>query len=161
MSPTQQTKNEPLIAVLPGDGIGVEVVEQGLVALEAVAARFGWRYRSETALVGGAAIDATGSPLPPQTHALAKRADAVYFGAVGGPKWDSPSAPSGTDSPPRISPTLVRPEGGILTLRKSLGLYANLRPVKLYSALLSQSVLREDIVRGTDMIVVRELTGGL
>lgn len=147
MSPTQKSI-EPLIAVLPGDGIGEEVVEQGLVALEAVAARFGWRYRSETALVGGAAIDATGSALPPQTHALARRADAVYFGAVGGPKWDSPSAP-------------VRPEGGILTLRKSLGLYANLRPVKLYPALLSQSVLREDIVRGTDMIVVRELTGGL
>ncbi|HVG98774.1 MAG TPA: 3-isopropylmalate dehydrogenase [Chloroflexota bacterium] len=138
----------PLIAVLPGDGIGPEVVEQGLVVLRSVAARFDWRYRTETALVGGAAIDATGDPLPPETLALSKRADAVYFGAVGGPKWDDPRA-------------AVRPEGGILALRKGLGLYANLRPVKLFPALLHQSVLKEDVVRGTDMIVVRELTGGL
>ncbi len=148
MSNTRATPGEPLIAVLPGDGIGPEVVEQGLVALAAAGARFGWRYRTETAPVGGAAIDVTGRPLPPETLALAKRAGAVFFGAVGGPKWDDPGAP-------------VRPEDGILALRKTLGLYANLRPVKLYPALLSQSVLREDIVRGTDMIVVRELTGGL
>ena len=89
----------PLIAVLPGDGIGPEVVEQGLVVLAAVAERFGWRYRTETAPVGGAAIDGSGNPLPPETLRLARRADAVYFGAVGGPKWDDPQAP-------------VRPEDG-------------------------------------------------
>ena len=138
----------PLIAVLPGDGIGPEVVEQGLVVLAAVGERFGWRYRTETAPVGGAAIDGSGNPLPPETLRLAKRAEAVYFGAVGGPKWDDPRAP-------------VRPEGGILALRKGLGLYANLRPVKLYPALLQQSVLKEEVLRGTDLIVVRELTGGL
>ncbi|HEX2033689.1 MAG TPA: 3-isopropylmalate dehydrogenase [Chloroflexota bacterium] len=137
---------QPLIAVLPGDGIGPEVVQQGLLVLEAVAARFGWRYRTETALIGGAALDAGGTPLPPSTLALARRADAVYFGAVGGPKWDD--LPS-------------RPEAGILTLRKTLDLYANLRPVKLYPSLLAQSVLREEVVRGTDLLVVRELTGGL
>jgi 3-isopropylmalate dehydrogenase len=138
----------PLIAVLPGDGIGPEVIRQGLVVLEAVAERIGWRYRTEEALVGGAAIDAQGTALPAETLALARRADAVYFGAVGGPKWDDPSAS-------------VRPEQGILGLRKALGLYANLRPVKLFPALLHQSVLKEEVVRGTDLIVVRELTGGL
>ena len=138
----------PLIAVLPGDGIGTEVVEQGLVVLQAVSRRFGWTYTTETALVGGAAIDAQGTPLPAETLALCKRADAVYFGAVGGPKWDNPSAP-------------VRPEQGILGLRKALGLYANLRPVKLFPALLSHTVVKEDVVRGTDMVVIRELTGGL
>src|SRR6266545_509007 len=101
----------PLIAVLPGDGIGPEVVEQGLVVLEAVTQRFGWTYQTKTALIGGAAIDAEGTALPAETLRLAKRADAIYFGAVGGPKWDSPTA-------------LVRPEQGILTLRKALDLYA-------------------------------------
>src|SRR5262245_7750338 len=138
----------PLIAVLPGDGIGPEVVAQGLVVLAAAAQRFGWSYRTETAPIGGAAIDATGDPLPPATLALAKRADAVYFGAVGGPRWDEPGAS-------------VRPEDGILTLRKVLDLYANLRPVKPYPALLHRSVLKEEVVRGTDLLVVRELTGGL
>jgi 3-isopropylmalate dehydrogenase len=138
----------PLIAVLPGDGIGPEVVDQGLVVLEAVAKRSGWKFKTQTALVGGAAIDAENTSLPAETLKLAKRADAVYFGAVGGPKWDNPGAS-------------VRPEQGILGLRKALGLYANLRPVKLYPALLSQGVLKEEIVRGTDMIVIRELTGGL
>jgi 3-isopropylmalate dehydrogenase len=138
----------PLIAVLPGDGIGPEVVAQGLVVLAAAAGRSGWSYRTETAPIGGAAIDATGDPLPPATLALARRADAVYFGAVGGPKWDDPGAS-------------VRPEDGILTLRKVLDLYANLRPVKPYPALLHRSVLKEEVVRGTDLLVVRELTGGL
>src|SRR5207237_2528470 len=96
--------SSPLIAVMPGDGIGVEVVEQGLTVLDAVAKRFNWHYRTQSALIGGAAIDATGSALPKDTLALAKRSDAVYFGAVGGPKWDNPSA-------------AVRPEQGILGLR--------------------------------------------
>jgi 3-isopropylmalate dehydrogenase len=138
----------PLIAILPGDGVGVEVVEQGLVVLDAVARRFGWQYRTERALVGGAAIDVQGTALPDETLALCKRSDAVYFGAVGGPKWDDPRGK-------------VRPEQGILALRKGLKLYANLRPVKLFQALVAQSVLKEEIVRGTDVIVIRELTGGL
>ncbi len=146
--PKPPARHVPLIAVLPGDGIGPEVIRQGLVVLEAVAERSGWHYRTEEALVGGAAIDAQGTALPGETLALARRADAVYFGAVGGPKWDDPGAS-------------VRPEQGILGLRKALGLYANLRPVKLFPALLHQSVLKEEVVRGTDLIVVRELTGGL
>ena len=114
---------EPLIAVLPGDGVGVEVVEQGLHVLAATAKRFGWTYRTKEALVGGAAIDAENSALPASSMALCKESDAVYFGAVGGPKWDSPRA-------------TVRPEQGILALRKALKLYANLRPIKLYPSLL-------------------------
>jgi 3-isopropylmalate dehydrogenase len=138
----------PLIAVLPGDGIGPEVVDQGLMVLEAVGRRLGWEYRIERGLIGGAAIDGTGSALPEASFRLARRADAIYFGAVGGPRWDDPGA-------------AVRPEQGILRLRKTLDLFANLRPVKILPALLSQSALKEDVVRGTDMIVVRELTGGL
>lgn len=142
------TTRTPLIAVMPGDGIGTEVVEEGLVVLRAVGQRFNWRLETEEALIGGAAIDARGTALPTETLDLAKRCDAIYFGAVGGPKWDDPRG-------------AVRPEQGILALRKALRLYANLRPVKLYPALLSQSVLKEEIVRGTDMLVIRELTGGL
>ena len=141
-------KRSPLIAVLPGDGIGTEVVEQGLRILDTLSERIGQRFETERALIGGAAIDAEGSALPDATLELCKRADAVYFGAVGGPKWDDPRAK-------------VRPEQGILGLRKALKLFANLRPVKLYPSLLSHSVLKEDVVRGTDMIVIRELTGGL
>jgi len=145
---TPVSGHAPLIAVLAGDGIGTEVVEVGLRVLQAAADAYGWSFSADHALIGGAAIDATGSALPAETLALASRADAVYFGAVGGPKWDNPLAK-------------VRPEQGILGLRKALDLYANLRPVKLSPSLLSHSVLKEDIVRGTDMIVVRELTGGL
>jgi len=137
-----------LIAVLPGDGIGVEVVDQGLRVLDAVSQRFGVRFEREHALIGGAAIDAHGESLPASSLDVCRRADAVYFGAVGGPKWDDPRAQ-------------VRPEQGILTLRKTLKLFANVRPVKLFPALLAHSVLKEDVVRGTDMIVIRELTGGL
>lgn len=148
MSSQSVVDQKPTIAVLPGDGIGVEVTEVGMRVIAAVAARSDWSFRAESALVGGAAIDSTGSALPPDTLELASSADAVFFGAVGGPKWDNPSAP-------------VRPEQGILGLRKALDLYANLRPVKLAPSLLEQSALKEDVVRGTDMIVVRELTGGL
>ena len=145
---TPVSGHAPHLAVLAGDGIGTEVVEVGLRVLQAAADAYGWSFSADHALIGGAAIDATGSALPDETLALASRADAVYFGAVGGPKWDNPLAK-------------VRPEQGILGLRKALDLYANLRPVKLSPSLLSHSVLKEDIVRGTDMIVVRELTGGL
>jgi 3-isopropylmalate dehydrogenase len=139
---------QPTIAVLPGDGIGVEVTEVGMRVVAAVASRSNWSFRAETGLVGGAAIDAEGIALPSDTLKLASSADAVLFGAVGGPKWDHPSAP-------------IRPEQGILGLRKALDLYANLRPVKLSPSLLAQSALKEEVARGTDMIVVRELTGGL
>ncbi|MSQ42855.1 MAG: 3-isopropylmalate dehydrogenase [Chloroflexi bacterium] len=147
-APTSASGHVPHIAVLAGDGIGTEVVEVGLRVLQTAAEAYGWNFSADHALIGGAAIDATGSALPDATLHLASRADAVYFGAVGGPKWDNPLAK-------------VRPEQGILGLRKALDLYANLRPVKLSPSLLSHSVLKEDIVRGTDMIVVRELTGGL
>ncbi len=148
MSMLPTAAHQPTIAVLPGDGIGVEVTEVGVRVVRAVAARSDWSFHARSGLVGGAAIDAAGLALPQETLDLAAGSDAVFFGAVGGPKWDNPSAP-------------VRPEQGILGLRKALDLYANLRPVKLSPALLSQSVLKEEVVRGTDMVVVRELTGGL
>jgi 3-isopropylmalate dehydrogenase len=139
---------QALIAVLAGDGIGGEVTAEAVRCLSAVAARFGHRFDYESALLGGAAIDATGLPLPPATLALAARADAVLLGAVGGPKWSDPNA-------------TVRPEQGLLQLRKALGLFANLRPVAPHAALLDASPIKADIVRGVDIMVVRELTGGI
>jgi 3-isopropylmalate dehydrogenase len=136
------------IAVLPGDGIGPEVITQGVKVLEAVGARFGHCFRTSYAYVGGVAIDKYGTPLPENTVALAKKSSAVLFGAVGGPKWDDARTP-------------VRPEQGILGLRKSLGLFANLRPVKVYQCLANASPLKPQLLNGVDMVVVRELTGGL
>lgn len=136
------------VAVLPGDGIGPEVMAQAVKALEAVAARFGHRFHLETAKVGGGAIDELGTPLPQETLETCRRADAILFGAVGGPKWDDPRAP-------------VRPEDGILAIRKSLGLYANLRPVKVYPQLVNASPIKPRLLEGVDLVVVRELTGGL
>jgi len=136
-----------LIAVLGGDGIGPEVVAQGVRVLQAVAARGGHAFELVHGLVGGVAMDRTGSPLPADTLALAKRADAVLLGAVGGPKWD-PHAP-------------VRPEQGLLALRKELGLYANLRPVGLHPRLIGASPLKPELLREVDLVVVRELTGGI
>ncbi len=135
------------IAVLGGDGIGPEVAREAARALTGVAERFGHRFELTDALVGGAAIDATGSALPPETLALCRSCDAVLFGAIGGPRW-GPSAP-------------VRPEAGLLALRKELGLFANLRPVKVDARLAASSPLRPEIVEGVDLLVVRELTGGL
>jgi len=132
--------------VLPGDGIGPEVVAEGVRVLKAVEERFGHRFQLTEALAGGCAMEATGQPLPPETLALCRRSDAVLFGAVGGPKWDDPRAPA-------------RPEDAILGLRKELGLFANLRPVRLYPGLLHASPLKPEIVAGTDLLVVRELTG--
>jgi 3-isopropylmalate dehydrogenase len=137
-----------LIAVLAGDGIGGEVTAEAQRALEKVAARFGHRFEFAAAPVGGAAIDATGEALPPATLALAARADAILLGAVGGPKWSDPNAK-------------VRPEQGLLQLRKALGLFANLRPVAPHPALLDASPIKADILRGVDIMVVRELTGGI
>jgi 3-isopropylmalate dehydrogenase len=137
-----------LIAVLPGDGIGTEVTREALRVLEAVGARFGHRFDVEHGLMGGAAIDATGSALPDTTLALCRRADAVLLGAVGGPKWSHPEAK-------------LRPEQGLLLLRKSLGLFANLRPVVPHPAVLDASPIKADLLRGVDIMVVRELTGGI
>jgi len=137
-----------LIAVLPGDGIGVEVTAEALRALEAVATRFGHSFTFESGLLGGAAIDATGDPLPPATMALCARADAVLMGAVGGPQWSDPNA-------------AVRPEQGLLRLRRHLGLFANLRPVAPHPAVLDASPIKPELLRGVDIMVVRELTGGI
>src|SRR5277367_4520627 len=139
---------QALIAVLAGDGIGGEVTAEAVRALSKVAARFDHRFEFESALLGGAAIDATGMPLPPATLALAAQADAVLLGAVGGPKWSNPN-------------TSVRPEQGLLQLRKALGLFANLRPVVPHPAVLHVSPIKADILRGVDIMVVRELTGGI
>lgn len=139
---------QAIIAVLAGDGIGAEVTAEAVRALQKVASRFDHRFDFESALVGGAAIDATGSPLPPATLALATRADAILLGAVGGPQWSDPNA-------------AVRPEQGLLGLRKALGLFANLRPVVPHPAVLDASPIKGELLRGVDIMVVRELTGGI
>jgi 3-isopropylmalate dehydrogenase len=139
---------EASIVNLPGDGIGTEVVAEGVKALRAVAGRYSHRFAFEEALIGGCAMDATGSPLPEATLDACRRADAVLLGAVGGPRWSDPTAP-------------VRPEQGLLGLRRGLGLYANLRPVCLYPTLLGASPLRPERLQGVDLLVVRELTSGI
>jgi 3-isopropylmalate dehydrogenase len=139
---------EALIAVLAGDGIGAEVTAEAVRALQKIGSRFNHRFAFESALLGGAAIDATGDPLPPATLALARRVDAVLLGAVGGPKWSDPNAS-------------VRPEQGLLRLRKELGLFANLRPVVPHPAVLDASPIKPELLRGVDIMVVRELTGGI
>jgi 3-isopropylmalate dehydrogenase len=136
------------IVVLGGDGIGPEVTRQGTRVLEAVAKRYGHDFRFESHLIGGAAIDATQSALPAQTTSACGTADAVLLGAVGGPKWSDPNAK-------------VRPEQGLLAIRKALNLFANLRPVSLHDALYDASTLKPEVLKGTDIMVVRELTGGI
>ena len=136
------------IAVLPGDGIGTEVMAVGTKALEKVGQRFGHRFELKYDLVGGASIDKYGVALRPETLAMCKGCDSVLFGAVGGPKWDDPRAK-------------VRPEQAILGLRKGLDLFANLRPVKVFPQLVNSSAIKPDVLKGTDMVVIRELTGGL
>ena len=137
------------ICCLPGDGIGPEVIAEGKKVLAAVAAKAGFKFKFEDHLIGGAAIDACGDPLPPETLECAKASDAVLLASVGGPKWDS------TD------PAAPRPEQGLLRIRKELGLYTNLRPVKIYDALAGASTLRPEVIKGVDMVLVRELTGGV
>jgi len=137
-----------LIAVIAGDGIGAEITAEAVRALERLAQRFGHAFQFEPALLGGAAIDATGEALPAATLALCRRADAVLLGAVGGPKWSHPDA-------------RVRPEQGLLQLRKALGLFANLRPVVPHPAVLDASPIKAHLLRGVDIMVVRELTGGI
>ncbi len=136
------------ITVLPGDGIGPEVVREGTEVLNQVASIYGFQVQYEEGLVGGASIDATGQPLTDPVLNLAQESNAVLLGAMGGPKWD------GLDYS-------VRPERALLALRRELGLFANLRPVKLFSALASASTLKREVVEGTDLLVVRELTGGI
>jgi len=136
------------IVVLPGDGIGPEVTAAAVEVLQAVARRYGHRFSLHEHLIGGAAIDATGKPLPDDTLAAARDADAVLLGAVGGPKWSDPNA-------------RVRPEQGLLAIRKALGLYANLRPTKPHSAAMGASPIKPHLLAGVDLLVVRELTGGI
>jgi 3-isopropylmalate dehydrogenase len=139
---------EALVAVTAGDGIGTEVTAEAVRVLERIGARCGHSFGFESALLGGAAIDATGEPLPERTLALCRRADAVLLGAVGGPRWSDPNAK-------------VRPEQGLLQLRKSLGLFANLRPVAPHPAFLDASPIKAELLRDVDIMVVRELTGGI
>lgn len=136
------------ITVLPGDGVGPEVTAEAVACLGAVAEGFGHRFEFQEALIGGVAVDATGDPLPEATLALCRASAAVLLGAVGGPAWDR-------------HPRNQRPESGLLRLRQALGLYANLRPVTVHPALEDASPLKPEIVRGTDLMFVRELSGGL
>jgi 3-isopropylmalate dehydrogenase len=136
------------LAVLPGDGIGVEVIREAIRVLQVVAKHAGVVLELEEGLIGGGAIDAQGTPLPEATLRLCRESHAILFGAVGGPKWDH-------------LPPEQRPERGILIIRKTLDLFANLRPARLYPALLDSSPLRREIVEGADLLVIRELTGGL
>lgn len=137
------------IAVLPGDGIGPEIVGEALKVTETVCRKFGHELSHQTAWVGACAIEKTGNPYPDETHDICMQADAVLFGAIGDPKYDNnPSAK-------------VRPEQGLLAMRKKLGLYANIRPVTTFPSLIYKSPLRPEVVEGTDLMCIRELTGGI
>lgn len=139
----------PKIAVLPGDGIGVEIVPEAVKVLQVIGQKYGHSFEFTEGKIGGSAIDAVGVPLPEETLKLCHSSDAVLLGAIGGPKWDT-------------LPVHLRPEAGaLLPLRKALGLYANLRPATLYDALLDASTLKREVIEGTDIMVIRELTGGL
>ena len=136
------------IITLPGDGIGPDVIAEGVKVLKAVAGKYGHEFEFEEHLIGGVAIDATGQALTEETLQACKQADAVFLGAVGDPKYDDPRAP-------------VRPEQGLLALRKGLEVFANLRPVKLYPQLLHASTIKPEVIKDVDLLVVRELTSGL
>jgi 3-isopropylmalate dehydrogenase len=140
---------ERKIALLAGDGIGPEIVREAVKALDAVAAKYGHRFTYEKGLVGAAAIDATGDPYPAETDRICRDAGIVLFGAIGDPKYDNdPSAK-------------VRPEQGLLRMRKALGLFANIRPLVMFEALADRSPLKREIVQGADFVCIRELTGGM
>jgi 3-isopropylmalate dehydrogenase len=136
------------VAVLPGDGVGPEVTSQALKVLQAVGENFGHNFNFHNGLIGGVAIDALGTALNSETLNMCKQCDAVLLGAVGGSKWDDPQAE-------------IHPEDGLLALRKGLGLFANLRPVKIFPMLVNSTNLKPEVVEGVDLVVVRELTGGL
>ena len=137
------------IAVLPGDGIGPEVTQQAIKILDAIALKYGHNFTYNKALVGAAAIEKTGDPLPQETLELCAQSDAILFGALGDPKYDNNLNAK------------VKPEQGLLKLRKELGLFANIRPLTTYDSLLHQSNLKPEVIRGTDLIIFRELTGGI
>ena len=136
------------IVLLPGDGIGPEVVQQGVRVLQSIASKFGHHFEFSEQLIGGIAIDETGDALPNSTIVACKSSEAILLGAVGGPKWDDPNAKT-------------RPEAGLLKIRKELGLFANLRPIVTFAELLDSSPLKREIIEGTDILFFRELTGGL
>lgn len=137
------------IALLPGDGIGPEIIEQAVGVLNAVEAKYGHKFSYTKALVGACAIDATGNPYPDETHEICLASDVVLFGAIGDPKYDN-------------NPTSkVRPEQGLLAMRKKLGLFANLRPIQLFASLADRSPLKKEVVDGADFLCVRELTSGM
>ncbi len=137
------------IAVLAGDGIGPEISAQGVAVMQAVCQKFGHEATFTPALVGAAAIDAVGDPFPEDTYKICKKADAVLFSSVGDPKFDNnPNAK-------------VRPEQGLLAMRKKLGLFANIRPVQTFDCLIHKSPLKDELVRGADFVCIRELTGGM
>ena len=137
------------IALLPGDGIGPEIIEQAVGVLGAVEAKYGHKFSYTKALVGACAIDATGNPYPDETHQVCLDSDVVLFGAIGDPKYDN-------------NPTSkVRPEQGLLAMRKKLGLFANLRPIQLFASLADRSPLKKEVVEGADFLCVRELTSGM
>ena len=137
------------IAVIPGDGVGPEVIAQAKKVMDAIALQFDHTFIYKEGLMGAVAIDKTGTPLPQETIDVCKTSDAILFGAIGDPKYDNnPSAK-------------VRPEQGLLQLRKELGLFSNVRPLKAYNQLLKYSPLKEEVVKGTDVVIYRELTGGI
>ena len=137
------------ICVTAGDGIGPEIVAEAIKVLHAIEGKYDVEFDFRDALIGGAGIDEAGDPLPPETLQLARESDAVLLGAVGGPKWDT------------TTPGAPRPEHGLLKIRKELGLYANLRPVVIYDSIAENSPLKTEKVRGVDLLIMRELTGGL
>jgi 3-isopropylmalate dehydrogenase len=136
------------IAVIAGDGIGPEVVGEALKVMKKTEELFGYQFEFEHGLFGGIAIDEKGTPLPQETLEICKKADAVLLGAVGGPKWDN-------------NPKELRPETGLLGIRKALGLFSNIRPANVFDCLMDASTLKPEVLEGTDLIVVRELTGGI
>ena len=137
------------IAVLPGDGIGPEIIDQAKKVITAIGKKFNHTFNFRHGLVGAVAIDKTGNPLPAETLDLCKSSDAVLFGAIGDPKYDNNPAAK------------VRPEQGLLAMRKELGLYANVRPISTFPSLIDKSPLKKELVRGVDIMMIRELTGGI
>ena len=137
------------IAILPGDGIGPEIIKQALKVMEAIGNRFGHTFDYSFGLVGAAAITTKGDPYPEETHRMCMEADAILFGAIGDPRFDND---------PKAK---IRPEQGLLKMRKELGLYANIRPVATFPSLIHRSPLRQELIEGVDFLCIRELTGGI